>query len=122
MGDNLEFKEKKKLFYKKWYSLNKERQKKNVLRDSYKNRNKWTERGYADRNKKFIWMVIGKKCKDCGGIANEINHLKYDFPKRANYSTRYEKEEYLIEYCKFLEPLCMPCHRKKKQRFKYNDF
>lgn len=108
-------------YYKKWYQKNKETQKENVLRDFLKNKSKWRERGYINRecNRTRIWKIIGKVCKDCGEKAKEMNHLKYDFPKRSNRLRGDKHLEYLKWYSQYLEPLCMKCHKiKKRSRYK----
>jgi hypothetical protein len=100
-----------------WYKKNKEKHKENVLKDYYKNRHKWVERSYVNRNKIMIWNILGKVCKVCGKEAQEVNHLKYDFPRR-DCTLRGERHiKYIKWYCQYLEPLCMPCHRKKKPKY-----
>ncbi len=108
------YKEKRKIYFKKWYKKpeNKEKIFKFVYKDSKNNRKKWVERGYVYRNKEKIWNILGKFCKKCDNEADEIHHLTYDFPSRSKKGNRKQKENYLIEYCKFLEPLCKPCHCK----------
>ena len=114
--ENPDYREYKRIESHRWYQSNKERQKINVLRDYHKNKKKWHERRYVYYYKDYIWSILGRVCKNCGKEANEINHLKYDFPKRTTKGTKEEKRNYLIEYCSFLEPLCMPCHKMKKPR------
>ncbi len=104
---------------RKWYQKNKEIHKKNILKDYFKNKDKWRERGFVYQHKINIWKILGRICNKCGGEANEVNHLKYDFEPRSKRKSNKEFEKYLIMYCKFLEPLCMPCHRgKKKGKYK----
>jgi len=115
--ENLEFLNKRRKTFRDWYQKNKERQNKHVLRYYYKNKKQHLERSYVERNKVEIWKILGRVCTDCGKRAEEVNHLKYDFPERDYYRTKdaKEKAKYIKEYCRFLEPLCMPCHRAKKK-------
>ncbi len=117
---NEDYRKKRKEYNKQWYEKNKKRHFENIYKHYRKNKGKWNERRYVNKNKQKVWDILGKKCKDCGEEAIEVNHLKYDFPKRSYgiIGGMKKKQEYLIEYCKFLEPLCRPCHRKRSRIIK----
>lgn len=107
--------EEKNRYFRKWYKKNKKKHQKKMLELYHKNKSVWNERGYAHYHKKSIWEIIGKVCVDCGREATEFNHIKYDFPSRKNFVKGDKRlKQYLVNYCKFLEPICMPCHRKRK--------
>ncbi len=108
------YRERRKNYFKNWYkkSENKEKIFKSIYKYYKNNPEKWVERGYVNRNKEKIWRILGRFCKVCGNEATEIHHKKYDFPKRSKSGSKKQKEKYLFEYCKFLEPLCKTCHCK----------
>ncbi len=107
---------KRNKYFREWYSKNKKKQAKTMLSYYYQYKNKWRERSYVDTHKIKIWEIIGNVCVDCGKKANEVNHLKYNFASRKEFVSNDPRlKKYLIEYCKSLEPICMPCHRKRKK-------
>jgi len=114
-SENQDFLMKKRARFRDWYQRNKEKQRENTMRDYYKNKGKWQERQFVDRYKIKIWNFLGRKCRDCNQEAKEVNHLTYDFPKRDRGLRGERHEEYLRWYCKFLEPLCVLCHKGKKK-------
>ncbi len=112
---NKKYTEEKKKKFREWYQKNKEKQFENIKRNYEKNKVQWRERKYVDKHKEKIWVIIGRICKECGGEADEVNHLTYDFPARGCTVRGERLLEYIKWYCTFLEPLCMPCHRAKKK-------
>lgn len=112
-----EYKKYHKNYYKKWYNENKEKQAKNSQRNYKKNKTQCQERAYVNSksNIKKIWKILGKFCINCGEKADEINHLKYNFPKKDQTLRGNKHDKYLKWYCLFLEPLCINCHRAKKK-------
>ena len=115
-SDN-KWKKRRKECSKRWYEKNKKRQFENVKRYYHlHNKEKQRERRYVSTHREEIFNIIGDKCIKCGKEAKEIDHLKYNFPKRKQSPTKEEVKIYLKEYCKFLRPLCSNCHRTLKNK------
>lgn len=94
--------------FKEWYKLNKPKQALNIKVDYKRNYTKWVERKFVSMNREEILKIIGNSCKICNEKPIEIHHKKYDnLPHNS-----------LIEYCKFLEPLCCEHHPKGRPREK----
>ncbi len=104
--DDPEFIKKNSEIYKRWYKKNKEYFKVYNKNFREKNKEKARERNYVDFKTIKIEKILGDKCKECGKKAEEMHHLKYDGLPKGN----------IKEYCKFLEPLCKKCHRRKHRR------
>ena len=93
--DNLEFREKKINSFKKWYKDNKERQKKNVLNNYYKNKDIWSERKFTNAHKEKIIKFINPICY-CGKKTKILCHKKYgNQPKLKKGKGIKDKEENL---------------------------
>lgn len=111
-SDNKEFLEYHRNKSREWYQNNKERQNKNVLRDYFKNKDKWRIRQSAINNKKDIFEVKGSVCEKCGSKENlEMHHLEYKRLPRYLCS-RWNKKERILFYCSIIQILCKKCHIK----------
>jgi len=85
------------------------------------NEKKLRERKFVKCNILKIREILGKKCEECGGIANEIHHKTYDIPiRKINYDKRKKyknvtEEDFnrmLLRYCEYLSHFCSNCHKK----------
>ena len=75
-----------------------------LMRIQYrKNTVRCNERKYVNLHREKIVSILGTKCS-CGAEMQELHHKKYEGLPRKN----------IVEYCKWLEPLCRDCHKKIK--------
>ncbi len=95
------------------FRKNKPERFKELMKRSYqRNKEKWKERDFIRKHRNKIIKIIGKKCKICGKPMEEIHHKIYDnLPRARNHNpTKKEFDRLLVEYCKFLIPLCKKHH------------
>ena len=110
--DNEEYKLKKRTFFKEvWYPNNKERQKKNILNDYYKNKKTWQERKNTNDHKRELLKMLSSICAVCGKEEVKIIFHKEYGHYQTLLCSRGEKQkkinlEKLREYSKYLIPLC----------------
>ena len=66
------------------------------------------EGAFVNGNLLEIINIIGNKCRACGKVAEHIHHVSYENLPHDN----------LIEYCRYLVPLCLKHHgREHSKRF-----
>lgn len=121
MKDDKDYTKKKSLTMIKWYNENKEKQKKNIKKNYYNNKDKWVERRWVNVHRKAILTIIPKECSQCNkkGI-KVIHHKVYGKTPKLNHS-RYAKEknfETIKEYAtKYLLGFCSKnCHRRHERK------
>jgi len=94
---------------------------KELMREGYKrNKIKWQERAFVQRNIPKIMKILGQKCRYCEKFWEEMHHTKYDnLPRARNHNpTRKEFDKLLAEYCKFLIPVCQKHHQQLEKEKK----
>lgn len=97
---------------REWYQDNKERQKKAVLADYYKNKVKWSIRAQAREHRAEIIFYKGNICELC--FKNEIEELHHEEYKRMpeevmgkNKDRHFKK---IIFLSSIIKGLCKECH------------
>lgn len=77
LRDDPDFKAKNIKRAREWYALNKERQKQNVLRDYYKNKEIWGERNFINKHREKIRPFVNSECVFCGKKVKFFGLKKY---------------------------------------------
>ena len=65
------------------------------------NSDRYIEKTFVKNNREALLRIIGTKCINCGKSVQELHHTSYTNLPHDN----------LIEYSKFLKPLCRKCHK-----------
>jgi len=102
--DTIEYKSSQKKIFKNWYEKNKERQKRNTLKDWNINRNRWNQRRFNSNHKKEILEYLNSICPICKNPIKIIMIKKFgEYPNFFSHRTLEEKESDKLKLEKYVK-------------------